>query len=183
MEPQTPDTMDPRLRGDDMEARANQFYVTASGLQLGKGRSIHVDMRDVADRLEVNELMARYCHALDQKDWPAFHAVFTDDAILDFTAFGGPKGTAGALQNFLVPVLDSLIGSQHMVSTVIVDIDGDRAKARSAAIVPMTARAADGSEQTSLSGLWYEDQLVRTPGGWRICHRRQVRGWAISPQG
>ncbi|WP_010125933.1 nuclear transport factor 2 family protein [Sphingomonas sp. KC8] len=137
-------------------------------------------MRDVADRLEINELLARYCHALDQKDWPAFHAVFTDDATLDFTAFGGPKGTAGELEAFLAPVLDSLIASQHMVSTVIVDIDGDQAKARSAAIVPMTALAADGGEQTSLSGLWYEDQLVRTSAGWRIRYRRQVRGWAIA---
>jgi len=140
-----------------------------------------LDLKELSDRMEIHELLSRYCHALDQKDWPSFRAVFSDDAILDFSAFGGPCGNAADLEAFLVPVLDALAGSQHIVSTVKIDLDGDRATARSAAIVPMTSCAADGAERTFINGLWYEDGLIRTPNGWRIQFRKQVRGWASSP--
>lgn len=135
---------------------------------------------EVADRLEINELLARYCHAVDRKDWQAFRAIFTDDASLDFTAFGGPAGSVGELEAFLIPVLESLTASQHMTSTVMVDLDGDAATARSAAIVPMSRLDEEGQESTVVSGLWYEDQLVRTPGGWRIRARKQVRSWSAA---
>ncbi len=140
-----------------------------------------MQLEELSDRLEINEILARYCHALDEKDWPAFRAIFTDDASIDFTAFGGPRGGVSALEAFLVPILNSLANSQHMVSTIKVDLDGDLARARSAAIVPMTTINAEGKESTSISGLWYEDDLVRTQHGWRIQSRKQIRGWASSP--
>jgi 3-phenylpropionate/cinnamic acid dioxygenase small subunit len=140
-----------------------------------------MDLLEISDRLEINDLLARYCHALDRKDWPAFRAVFSEDAILDFTAFGGPRGGVGDIEAFLAPVLDSLGGSQHTVSTVMVDLDGDLAEARSAAIVPLTMVSGEAGEHTVFNGLWYEDRLVRTSSGWRIRSRRQVRGWVYSP--
>ncbi|SNS09668.1 SnoaL-like domain-containing protein [Sphingomonas laterariae] len=136
-----------------------------------------MNLQEIGDRLAINELLARYCHALDRKDWPAFRAVFTENARIDFTAFGGPEGNPAELEAFLAPILDGLVASQHMVSTIIIDLDGNEAQARSAAIVPMTSASAEGAEQTLLNGLWYEDRLVRTPAGWRIAERRQVRGW------
>ena len=140
-----------------------------------------MDLREISDRMEINELLARYCHALDRKDWPTYRALFTPDAAMDFTAFGGPKGSVADVENFLSPVLDSIAGSEHMASTVIIDLDGDSAQARSAAIVPMTTLREDGSEHTVFNGLWYEDSLVRTAQGWRINARTQVRGWVYTP--
>lgn len=60
---------------------------------------------DISDKVEINELLARYCHALDEKDWHPFQAIFLPDAVLDFTAFGGPKGSPSELQVFLCPSL------------------------------------------------------------------------------
>ncbi len=53
-----------------------------------------MDLREVSYRLEINELLARYCHALDHKDWPTYLALFTPDAAMDLTTFGRPKGSA-----------------------------------------------------------------------------------------
>lgn len=138
-------------------------------------------LQDVADKLEIQELLARYCHALDQQDWPAFRRVFAPNAVLDFSAFGGPHGSVDELEAFLLPILSGLANTQHTVSTVKIDLQGDRAQARSAAIVPMTTMAKDGRESTFISGLWYEDSLIRSVDGWRIISRKQVRGWAASP--
>lgn len=137
-------------------------------------------LQDISDKLEINELLARYCHALDQKDWEAFQAIFLPDAVLDFTAFGGPKGSPDELQEFFTPILNSLASTQHTVSTIKIDLAGDSASARSAAIVPMTAKTPEGKESTFVSGLWYEDDLERTQDGWRIKSRKQVRSWTAS---
>ncbi|MEX8191791.1 nuclear transport factor 2 family protein [Comamonas guangdongensis] len=137
-------------------------------------------LQSLADKLEINELLARYCHALDLGDWQAFAALFTPDAALDFTAFGGPKGTPAQLQAFFAPILGGLKAYQHTVSTVVIELQGDCAKARSAAMVPMTRLDAEGREQTFMSGLWYEDELVRTGLGWQIKARTQVRSWAAA---
>jgi hypothetical protein len=66
------------------------------------------------------------------------------------------------------------------VSTVKIDLAGNSATARSAAIVPMTGKTPEGKEATSVSGLWYEDSLERTKDGWKIKSRKQVRSWSAN---
>lgn len=142
-----------------------------------------MDLREVADRLSIQELIARYCHALDLQDWPAFHALFTADAVLDYSRFGGPCGSPAEVEAFLAPTLQGLANAQHMTAAVMIDFTGtgDTARARSAAIVPLTAHGEDGTAQTALSGLSYEDEFRLTPAGWRICARRLIPGWAAAP--
>jgi hypothetical protein len=83
--------------------------------------------RETADRLAINELLARYCHAIDQRRWKDLRALFADDAQVDFTAFGGPKGGADRLIAFLRPVVEGLAGTYHSTASILCDIDGDRA--------------------------------------------------------
>jgi hypothetical protein len=58
-------------------------------------------LQDISDKVEINELLARYCHALDEKDWHSFQAIFLSDAILDFTALVDPKALLPSCKNFL----------------------------------------------------------------------------------
>ncbi|WP_407713154.1 nuclear transport factor 2 family protein [Comamonas testosteroni] len=132
-------------------------------------------LQDISDKLEINELLAHYCYVLDQKDWEAFGTIFVSDAVLDFTAFGGPKGSPAERQDFFTLILNGLASTQHIVSIIKIDLAGDNAAAWSAAIVPMTAKAPDGKESTFASGLWYEDNLVQTHGGWKNNSQTQVR--------
>jgi hypothetical protein len=46
-------------------------------------------LREMSDRLEIQELFARYAHAVDSRDWVALKEVFTEDAVVDRTAMGG----------------------------------------------------------------------------------------------
>lgn len=136
-----------------------------------------MDLREIGDRLAIEDLLVRYCYALDRQDWPAFERLFTADARLDFTAFGGPSGDPATLRAFLEPILRSLHGAQHAISTLWITLDGDRARAQTAAQVALTARGADGRLQTTFSGLWYHDTLLRGADGWRIRERVQQKSW------
>jgi hypothetical protein len=141
-----------------------------------------MDLDELSHRLEIQDLLARYCHALDRQDWTAFRKLFAENAQLDFTAFGGPTGDVEALIAFLQPILAGLASSHHAISTITIELApaGRSAKVRSAAQVAMTMALADASEHTSFSGLWYEDVLERTAEGWRIRTRTQVKAWTFN---
>lgn len=132
---------------------------------------------EISNRLEIQHLLTRYCHAVDNQDWDEFARLFTADALLDYTAFGGPRCGVAEMADFLGSILRSLAGSQHTISTSLVDFDGTTAKGRTAAQVMMVSANADGSHHVSFIGLWYRDLLSKTPDGWRIGERTQEYAW------
>lgn len=138
-----------------------------------------MDLQEIADRIEIHELLARYGHTLDERDWDGFRALFTRDARLDFTAFGGPAGDVETMIAFLQPVLAAAAATHHMATNIAVDLTGDRADVRSTALVPMAFGQPDGGTFINFSGLWYRDHLVRTPEGWRIHQRVQKKSWTF----
>lgn len=132
------------------------------------------------ERQLIQDLLVRYCHALDERDWLGFHALFTADATLDFRAFGGPCCGVAEMQAYLGGVLASMRGCQHTLSTSRVDLAGDEARVRSAAQVMMVSAGPQGQDHVLFAGLWYRDHLVRGPDGWRI--RRTRPGIRLDPQ-
>jgi 3-phenylpropionate/cinnamic acid dioxygenase small subunit len=134
----------------------------------------------IADRLEIQDLLADYCFSIDDHDWVRFRALFTDGAVLDFSAFGGPRCSAAAMVDYLQGVAATLQSWQHTVSTLRLSPQGaDSVRARTAAQVFLTSKGKDGAAGPLTSvGLWYHDLLVRTPEGWRIAERVQKFGWA-----
>ncbi|TJY59997.1 nuclear transport factor 2 family protein [Sinimarinibacterium sp. CAU 1509] len=133
--------------------------------------------QQLSDRLEIQDTLVRYCHAVDRRDWPAFEAVFTDDALLDFTAFGGPRGNRSEMARYLESVIATMQGTQHTISTSLVELAGDTATARTAAQVMMISATEGCGSHVLFVGLWYRDRLRRTAQGWRIFERVQEFGW------
>lgn len=136
-----------------------------------------MDGLEVADRLAIHELLARYCHAIDQHRWTDLRQLFAADAQVDFTAFGGPKGDPDMLIAFLQPVVDGLASTYHSTGSILCDLKGERATVRSTAFVVMTSKETGGGERHHQIGLWYEDELARTEAGWRFASRTQKRAW------
>ncbi|HQR03334.1 MAG: nuclear transport factor 2 family protein [Proteobacteria bacterium] len=133
--------------------------------------------QEIADRFAIQDLLVRYCYAIDDRDWKAFARLFTDDAVLDYSAFGAPCGSAAEMAAYLQGRLPQFAGCQHTISTLLVDIKGDTAFTRTAGLVPILFPTATDEPQVSFSGLWYHDTLVRTADGWRFQKRVQVRSW------
>jgi hypothetical protein len=70
--------------------------------------------------------------------------------------------------------------SQHMMGLPLIEIDGDRARARTSCSNPMVSTKPDGSTAVWLIGLWYDDELARTGDGWRFTARTQIRSYTIT---
>lgn len=129
-----------------------------------------MDLQQIADRIEIDDLLTRYATALDGKDWDLWASCFTPDAFIDYTAAGGVKGGVSEVKQWLAEVMANFEMTQHLVTNRAVLLDGDRATSRSSLINPMGMRD-EGGMVVFIDGGYYHDRLVRTAEGWRISER------------
>jgi hypothetical protein len=132
-----------------------------------------------ADRLAIQDLIARYALVVDGRRYDELDELCTPDAHIDFTAFGGPAGSPAEIKKFLADSLGIFRRTQHLMGLPLIAVDGDRATARTPCTNPMVLDDANGTTKVWLIGLWYDDELVRTPQGWRFASRRQERCYSV----
>jgi len=127
--------------------------------------------------IEIHELLVRYCYAVDDRDWEAYRNVFTPDALLDDTVTGGIRSNVEEHIAFMRKALSKILISQHAISTILLDIQGDEATARVHCSCPMVIELGEGKKQVFFQGLWYRDRIVRTSEGWRISELVEEGCW------
>ena len=135
-------------------------------------------LQEISDRLEINELLVRYSHAIDTRDWDALERVFTPDAVIDYTEMGGTRGNMAETRAFLEKAMPNFQSFQHLIANAVLDFDGpDLVHARTMCHNPMVIGRPDGQTHTFFCGLWYRDTIVRTAQGWRIKDRYEERSY------
>ena len=112
------------------------------------------------DHAEISNLLAHYCLLLDLDDVEAWVALFTPDATYHVYGhtFAGHDG--------LRKMMSGAPGGLHLGGPPMIEsIEGDRAR---------TLQNLLFIERTSgvMRRSVYDDDHVRTPGGWRIASRR-----------
>ena len=136
-----------------------------------------MDLQDLSDRIEIADLLTRYADAVDRRDWDRYRSVFTPDARIDYTSVGGVAGSVDEVCGWLAEALVMFESTQHMISNVSVELDGDTAAVTAMVINPM--KLSDGTVHGTVwtTGGWYHHKLVRTPDGWRSRHLREEASW------
>src|SRR5690606_30061960 len=84
----------------------------------------------VLDRIEIEDVLRRYATAMDTGEMELFDDIFTEDAVCDYTQSGGPKTSYPELRDWLVEGMKRFTHWQHLLSNLVVTVDGDRATAR-----------------------------------------------------
>lgn len=120
----------------------------------------------VRDRGEVLDVLARFVHGIDTRDWALYRSVFADVVEIDYSSYR--PGSAGpiaadewvARASRLFP---GLTASQHLVASPYVQLAGDTATVRSSV---RADHVLDG-EHVVLGGS-YVHRLARDEDGWRI---------------
>lgn len=126
-----------------------------------------------ADRQAVIDLTIAYAWAIDAHDWDALRDIFLPDAtalLVDERV--GIDSIIERIRTALTP----LDASQHLIGNHQVRLNGDTATCRCYLQAQHVRRAAEGGPNFIVAGR-YEDEMVRTPAGWRIRRRVLVRTW------
>ena len=136
-----------------------------------------LSLQEISDRLEIQELLADYSHAIDHRQWDALDEVFTPDALIDYSEMGGSVGDLRTTKEFLAGAMTHFSSFQHMVATSKLAFDGDTATGRTICHNPMVLDIGNGQTHVFFCGLWYRDKFVRTPAGWRIQERYEEKSY------
>jgi hypothetical protein len=119
-------------------------------------------MTDRSDAItSINELLARYTNRLDRGDHLGWAELFISDG--KFEVYGRAfEGTEG-----LRAMSESAPAGLHLSGAPIIVQEGDHAT------VQQSFLFVDQVTRESRIG-FYDDQLVRTPNGWRFAVRRST---------
>jgi uncharacterized protein (TIGR02246 family) len=126
------------------------------------------------DRAEIDDLLARYCFAIDLRDWEALRAVFAPDAVITYS---GPRVCTGIdeIVAFFRMTASLAAATQHLLQTSRIWPTG---RDSAAGLTHVTAhhvghgaaRPAPQAATYTVTGS-YDDRFARTPAGWRIARR------------
>ena len=132
-----------------------------------------LSLSEISDRLEIQQLLADYCAAIDTRRFDDLDRVFTTDAYIDYRAMGGIDGRYPEVKAWLAQVLPAFANYAHMLGLPTIELAGDTATARTFCFNPMVF--GGDTPATMLLGLWYDDEFVRTPAGWRMSRRAETK--------
>jgi 3-phenylpropionate/cinnamic acid dioxygenase small subunit len=137
-------------------------------------------MLEAIDMILIQQLLARYGHALDTADWDGLAALFTDDAVIDYTSARAEAVHTGT---------DEIVGyfraanhpAAHHVTNIVIDVEADpagRVEVTSKFIAPFT-RARN--VPIRFFGGDYRDEVVKTPDGWKFAAKTCRGRWQYTP--
>jgi hypothetical protein len=138
-------------------------------------------MSDVADRLEIMEVLYKYGQALDH-DPGLWDEVFAPDAVLDYPTRDADRQVRNDVRQIKTgaemgaelarPFHAQGTVGQHLVSNFLIRVSGDTATARSEARVLVSIPIGEsGNTEITDRIVSFEDELSRTAEGWRITRR------------
>ncbi len=129
-------------------------------------------IRELEDQLAIQRILVEYAARIDAQDF---------DGYADLFAREGEWRNGNTVRRGREDIKQLLVGlfgnpppgfvnmeSYHLVSNPQIEVDGDRATARSRHLLIM--RGPDGSPVPELTGL-YEDEFIREDGEWKILRR------------
>jgi 3-phenylpropionate/cinnamic acid dioxygenase small subunit len=126
------------------------------------------------DRAEIDDLLARYCFALDRRDWEDLREIFAADAVITYS---GPRVSTGIgpIVEFFQTTASAVALTQHLLHTSRVWATG---RGAAEGLTHVTAHhvghdvalPAPETATYTVTGT-YQDVFARTPAGWRISRR------------
>ena len=137
-------------------------------------------LRRLQDRYEIQEVILRYCRALDRLDRKALDSCFHPDSQHNHS-YVGPSST---FCDFAIDVLKGCVATHHQLGNISIRVRGDLAYAdcyftayHRIGDVPVEAFAHAKPGEDVIVGGRYIDRFERRDGEWRIARRFGVHDW------
>src|SRR5690606_36912937 len=161
-----------RLLSGMLMALAAAAPLVASATGQTPGLTVEQRLQRVEDELAIRRVLVDYSATQDARDFDAYVALFAEDGewVNGETVYTGRD----AIREMLVGLYGETppgyenAESYHIVSNPQIDLDGDRATARSRHLLVL--RGPDGAPTPTLAGI-YEDEFIRENGEWKILRR------------
>jgi hypothetical protein len=133
-------------------------------------------MDEIADRVAITGLYARYCWALSTHDWDAIDSLMLPSAWIDATAFGGPALPWSSFKGYVAEALGRA-ESFYTATSVFADVRGTTASAVAAFVAHLSFPDGDEGRVVIDEGGWFLDELRHDDNGWVVESRVEKLGF------
>ena len=135
-------------------------------------------LRKLIDRETIRDLIHRLGAVLDEQRFDDLTLVFAEDA-----AITTPGGHAEGLDAIVAQAARNHapeLRTQHLATDLVIDLDGDRARARANYVGVFAIGSGDPAPAPRFQiGSVYSFDLVRTGDGWRLHAMEMLPTWAV----
>lgn len=135
-----------------------------------KRMTLEQTIQRLSDRLDINELMARYCRHADLLDAEGMAACFTDDCVVAYVpaSIAPPARSKKELLGFLHAYFPNSVSSTHYITNVELLFDtSDRVTAHTYMYSWQRFKGYPAAADCHRYGR-YEFQIVRAAQGWQF---------------
>jgi hypothetical protein len=129
------------------------------------------DPGGVADVLAIQDLATSYAHAVDDRDWQRWEALFLPDALIDYTSAGGIAGSPAELAAWMPDALAVFEFCLHSTSTHEIRLTGPDTAIGRVHVFNRNGARWDGEPEIVDVGAVYEDTYARDGDRWRFASR------------
>jgi hypothetical protein len=111
--------------------------------------SMTLTCEQISDRVEIEDVLTRYCYAGDDRESDVYRGLFTHDAVIDDRVTGGIQSGVEENIQYLSRALSRVVLSQHAISTVRIDLSVSSANLRAHCSCPMVVDLGEAKTQVS----------------------------------
>jgi 3-phenylpropionate/cinnamic acid dioxygenase small subunit len=130
----------------------------------------HSVLTDLATRAAISDVIVAYATAVDTRDWTSFRQLFTDDAVIDYTASYGIAGGPDEITRWIssLMTLELVPDTMHAITNVRISVDGDTAAAWAYYVNPDVMTVGADEPYLLFNAGRYSIALRQAGGRWRI---------------
>lgn len=125
----------------------------------------------IAAKIEIRDVLHRYCRGLDRMDRALALSVFHPESELDYGA--AFQGSGAAFIDWVWLQHAKVTRHSHNITNCYIEVEGERAASESYSFMVMQMDTADGPMILQSNGR-YLDEWVRFDGRWVILKRRSL---------
>ena len=135
--------------------------------------NLETTVRDLAAKDAINDVICRYCHGIDRRDWQVLNNVFWPDSRLEYGLYNDSgAGFANIIKQLFGELKIDI--TQHFIGNCILRVNGDSAEGETYVNALHRVPKADGSYGDVIIGARYLDSFECRGNEWRISLRKVV---------
>tara|TARA_B100001142_G_scaffold126355_1_gene128246 strand:+ start:2168 stop:2665 length:498 start_codon:yes stop_codon:yes gene_type:complete len=151
----------------------NKILVLISVFVISINTQLYGDDLSTKDRLDIIDVINKYAHAVDEKDYVLFKTLFIEDVetkfVFDPSFFGGETIIIKGIDDYMEYIIESgslFRSSQHLIGNSLITSKGDTVKVKS----NLNSRGYYKDDINRSVSLWgyYETYLKKMEGNWKI---------------
>tara|TARA_Y100001970_G_scaffold255260_1_gene331777 strand:- start:169 stop:666 length:498 start_codon:yes stop_codon:yes gene_type:complete len=151
----------------------NKILILISIFIIAINSQLYGNDLSIKDRLDIIDVINKYAHAVDEKDYVLFKTLFIKDVetkfVFDPSFFGGETIIIKGIDDYMKYIIESgslFRSSQHLIGNSLITSKGDNVKVKS----NLNSRGYYKDDINRSVSLWgyYETYLKKINGNWKI---------------